>query len=222
MVDEAGDDETFLQLRGAAVECNLSVAAGFLLGLPFPFEDWYDNTVPGVVYQMEEGSLCGWGKMFQHYVADLVMSRALPVLQVSEALSQLPEAEGAAGVLFVATAFLLEDCPGLSGGRTVLAAVFHSREFCIDLAEQVRLLTIRDSVPEGLAGITRAFNGTRLLRIGGHLVHRRSPCACFRQLRYNLLLLIVQLSVFWSPTRQLENCILVTSKSSYYQSLHGF
>ena len=87
--------------------------------------------------------------MFQHFVADLVMSRALPVLQVSEATSQLPEAEGAAGVLFVATAFLLEDCPGLSGGRTVLAALFHSRDICIDLAEQVRLLTICDSSRSG-------------------------------------------------------------------------
>ena len=170
MVDGPGGDETFRQLRGAAGECDWSVAAGFLLGLPFPFEDGYDNRpsptvgsvarVPGVVYQMKECFLCDWGKMFQHFVADLVMSRALPVLQVSEATSQLPEAEGAAGVLFVATTFLLEDCPGLSGDRTVLAAVFHSRDFCIDLAEQVRLLTICDSVPEWLAGITRAFDGS--------------------------------------------------------------
>ena len=55
--------------------------------------------VPGVVYQVEEGFLCGWGKVFQHFFADLVMSQALPVLQVSEATSQLPEAEGGAGVL---------------------------------------------------------------------------------------------------------------------------
>ena len=61
---------------------------------------------------------------------------------------------------FVAAAFLLEDYPGLFGSRTVLAAVFHSRDFCIDLAEQVRLLTICDSVPEWFAGITRAFDGS--------------------------------------------------------------